>query len=84
MVYARVFLNEYANRVLNVIKAQFGFNDKSKALNKFIELHGEEVLGREAKEEYVKKIIGLEKEHFKRYGRRKMGLQELNALCGVK
>lgn len=83
MVYARIFLNDYANRVLNIIKAQFGFRDKSEALNKFIELHGEEVLEKESKEEYVKKLITLEKQHLKKRGYRKMSLQELDTLCGV-
>ena len=82
MVYARVFLNDYANRVINIIKAQFGFRDKSEALNKFIELHGEEVLEKEAKEEYLRKMIAQEKEHFKKHAYRKMTIQELDVICG--
>ena len=84
MVYARVFLDEYANRVINIIKAQFGLKDKSEAINKFVELHGEEVLGKEASEEYIKKLISVEKVHLKKYGYRKMSLQELDVVCDVR
>ena len=46
MVYARVVLNDYTNKVLNVIKAKYGLNDKSEALNKFADLYGKkEVVG---------------------------------------
>ena len=51
MVYARITLNDYANKVLNVIKAKFDLRDKSEALNKFIDLFGDEVV-----EKPVKKI----------------------------
>ncbi|MBS3057479.1 MAG: DUF2683 family protein, partial [Candidatus Diapherotrites archaeon] len=37
MVDARVHLSKYANRVLTVVKAKYDLNDKSQALNKFIE-----------------------------------------------
>ena len=84
MVYARIFLDEYANRVINIIKAQFGLKDKSEAINKFVELHGEEVLGKEASEEYIKKLISVEKVHLKKYGYRKMTLQELDVVCDVR
>ncbi len=84
MVYARIFLDEYANRVINIIKARFGLKDKSEAINKFVELHGEEVLGKDASEEYIKKLIGVEKLHLKKYGYRKMSLQELDAVCGIR
>ena len=42
MVYARITLNDYANKVLNVVKAKFSLNDKSEAINKFVEMYGEE------------------------------------------
>ncbi len=83
MVYARITLNEYANRVLNVIKAKFDLRDKSEALNKFIDMFGEEVVEKEAKDEYLKKIIGVEKKHLQKYGRRKMTMQELDKICNL-
>lgn len=83
MVYARITLNDYANKVLNVIKAKFDLRDKSEALNKFIDLFGDEVVEKEAKDEYVKKILEMEKRHFQKYGQRKMTLSELHKICGV-
>ena len=58
-VSARVELNDYANRVLGMIKLKYGLKDKSEALNKFIELYGNDILEREATEEYIKKIIEI-------------------------
>lgn len=80
MVYARVSLNNYVNRVLNVIKAQFDLHDKSEAINKFIEMFGDEFVEKEASDEYIKKMIEMEKRHFKKYGHRKMTKQEFNKL----
>jgi hypothetical protein len=81
MISARVELNNYANRVLGVIKMKFGLKDKSEALNKFIEIYGENIIEKEANDEYVKKILTISENHFKKYGKRKMTRQELNRLC---
>jgi len=83
MISARVELNNYANKVLGIIKIKFGLRDKSEALNKFIELYGEEVMEKEASEEYIKKIIATTKKHFEKYDNKKMTLQELDKVCGV-
>ena len=82
-ISARVELNDYANRVLGMIKLKYGLKDKSEALNKFIELYGHDILEREATEEYVKKIIEISKNHFKKHGYKKMGLRELDKISGV-
>ncbi len=82
-VSARVELDEYTNRVLGVIKMKYGFKNKSEAFNKFIELYGDEVIDREANEEYVKKTIELTKKHYDKYKNKKMTLQELDNLCEV-
>ena len=83
MTSARVEINEYANRVLAVIKAKFGLKDKSEAINKFIELYGDEVVEKEANEEYVKKMMDIANSHLEKYKNRKMSLQELDNLCEV-
>ena len=82
-VSARVELNDYANRVLGMIKLKYGLKDKSEALNKFIELYGHDILEREGTEEYIKKIIEVSKNHFKKHGYKKMSLLELDKLSGV-
>jgi oligoendopeptidase F len=83
MVFARLSLTEYTNRVLNVIKAKFGLHDKSEALNKFAELFGEELVDKEAKEKEIKELIKTCNNHFKKYSHRKMSMRELDKLCGI-
>jgi len=83
MISARVELDNYANKVLGIIKIKFGLKDKSEALNKFIELYGEDIMEKQANEEYIKKVIGITKKHFEKYANKKMTLQELDKLCEV-
>ena len=80
MVSARVELDEYTNKVLGIIKIKFGLKDKSEALNKFVELYGDEVIEKDANEEYIKRVIEITKKHYDRYGSKKMTLQELDRL----
>ena len=84
MVTARVNLTDYSNRVFNVIKAKFGLSDKSEAINKMADIFGDEFVEKEAKEEYVKKILETEEKHMKKYGYKKMTLKELDKICGVR
>lgn len=75
MVNALIKLNENTNRVLNVVKAKYGFRDKGEAVEfvveKYIELEEEP----ELKPEFIEKIRELEeqknikvKDFSKRYG----------------
>lgn len=80
MVYARITLNDYANKVLNVIKAKFDLNDKSEAINKFVDLFGDEVVEKEANDDYVKKVIAMSKRHFSKYGYHRMSQKEFKEL----
>jgi len=79
-ISARVELDSYSNKVLAVIKAKYGLKDKSEAINKFVELYGDEIIEKEANDEYVKEMITGVNEHLKRYKGRKMSFQELDAL----
>ncbi len=80
MVHARVSLNEYVNKVLNVVKAKFDLRDKSEAINKFIEIFGDEFVEKEASDQYLKKILEIEKRHFEKYGYKKMTSKEFKEL----
>ena len=51
-------------RVLAVIKAKYGLNDKSEALNKMAEILGDFV-EKQANENYVKKLFLIENSHSK-------------------
>lgn len=80
MVDARVSLSKYSNRVLAVVKAKYDLRDKSQALNKFIEDYGENEVEPEVKESYIKKLLDIENEHFKKHGYRHMSHKELDKL----
>ncbi len=82
MTSARVILEPYSNKVLNVVKAKYELKDKSEALNKFIEMYGKQEVEPEVKDSYVKKVIGIEKRHIAKYGRRNMSKKELDELFG--
>ncbi len=83
MVYARISINEYANKVLNVIKAKFDLRDKSEAINKFIEIFGDEVVEKKANDKYLKNVLNIEKRHFKKYSHRRMTIKELDKISGL-
>jgi hypothetical protein len=77
MVNVNLHIDNYSNRVLNVIKAKFGLKDKSKALMYFVNKYGEEFVEPEIKEEYIKEIDEIEKKHLKKYGLRHQSLESL-------
>jgi len=79
-VTARVELNDYTNKVLGIIKIKYGLRDKSEAIGKFVELYGEDVVEKEVSDEYLKNIVDITNKHIKKYGKRKMKLEELDEL----
>ncbi|MDD5163332.1 MAG: DUF2683 family protein [Candidatus ainarchaeum sp.] len=62
MPTAIVKLDENANRVINIIKAKYGLNDKSEAINKMASDYEEELLEPELRPEYIEKLRKIEKE----------------------
>ena len=82
-ISARVELSPYANKILAVLKAKYGLKDKSEAINKFAEICGDEIIEKEANEEYVKKILEITNKHIAKYKNREMSLEELDKLCEV-
>lgn len=82
-ISARVELSPYANKILAVLKAKYGLKDKSEAINKFAELYGDDIVERDAKEEYVKKMINGVNEYFKKHGHKSMNSEELDKLFEV-
>ena len=77
MVDARVSLNKYSNRVLTVVKAKYDLKDKSQALNKFIETYGENEVEHEVKESYIKKLLKIEDDYYKKHGPRHTSIKDL-------
>lgn len=82
MVFARIEIDDYSNRVLNVIKAKYDLKDKSEAIAKFIQMYGKEEVEPEVSEEYIKKILSIEEKHFEKYGHKAMTDKELDKLFG--
>ncbi len=83
MIDARVKLNKYSNKVLTVVKVKYELKDKSEAINRFIGDYGPNEVEPEVKDEYVKRILKIEDEYYKRYGHsKKMSNKELDELFG--
>ena len=76
----RLNISDYANKVLGVVKEKFGLKDKSQALEKFTDMFGDEFVDKEASDQYIKKLIEIEKNHFKKYKNKKMSNKEFNDL----
>jgi Protein of unknown function (DUF2683) len=68
MVKAIVEIEEEANIVLNIVKAQYGLKDKSQAINKMAEQYKEIILESDVRPEYIKKLKKIQKEPIIRIG----------------
>ena len=62
MVKAMINLTEYENRVLNIVKAKFGFRTKSEAIRLIIQHYESEFLEPELRPEFIEKMKKREKE----------------------
>ena len=56
MVQAMVNISEEANRVLNIVKAQYGLKDKSQAINVVVDVYEKQLLEPELRPEYKQKL----------------------------
>jgi len=56
MVQAMININDNSNRVLNIVKAQFGLKDKSEAIEFIVDRYEETFLEPELKPDYKKKL----------------------------
>jgi len=68
MVKAIVQIDEEANKVINVLKAQYGLKDKSQAINEMAKQYKVLVLESEVRPEYLKKLEKIRREHIIRIG----------------
>jgi hypothetical protein len=80
MVKAIVEIDEEANRVINILKAQFGLKDKSQAINEMAKQYKVLVLESDVRPEYLEKLDQIHKEPIIRIGnagdfKRKYGLK---------
>jgi hypothetical protein len=68
MVKAIVEIDEEANKVINILKAQYGLKDKSQAINEMAKQYKVLVLESEISPDYVKKLERIRKEPIIRVG----------------
>ena len=68
MVQAIININERTNRILNIVKAKYGVNDKSQAIDIMAEKYEQEILEPELRPEFIQKMKEIKKQkgiHFK-------------------
>jgi len=68
MVKAIINISDDVNRVLNIIKAEYGLRDKSQAINKMAEDYKELVFEPKVKDSYLRKLKKIQKEPLIRIG----------------
>ena len=59
MVQAIINIEDHTNRILNIVKAKYGLNDKSEAINVMAQQYAETVLEPEIRPEYITKARGI-------------------------
>lgn len=68
MVKAIVDIDKESNKLLNILKAQYGLKDKSQAINLLAKEYKKLILESGIKPEYVKKMREIKKERIIRIG----------------
>jgi len=67
MVQAVINIKERANRILNIVKAKYGFKDKSQAIEHVIEQYETAFLEPELRPEYIEKLEKIKKGKYTRF-----------------
>jgi len=62
MVQSIININEIEDRILNIVKAQQGFKNKSEAIAFILKIYSESFLEPELKPEYLEKLKKIDKE----------------------
>jgi len=75
-----VEIDEEANKVINILKAQYGLRDKSQAINEMAKQYKEIVLESELRPEFVRKLKKVQKERILRVG----SIDDLRTRYGLK
>jgi hypothetical protein len=74
MVQSIIDLGENEDRILNIVKAKFGFKNKSQAVALITKTYADSFLEPELRPEYIEKIKRIEKEG---YGKTFKSIDEL-------
>jgi hypothetical protein len=70
-------ISNYSNRVLGVVKEKYGYKDKSQALDKLLDLYGDEFVEKEVREEIILEVIS-EVEKLKKQKTKPLSKNDLN------
>jgi hypothetical protein len=79
LINVNLKISNYSNRVLGVIKERYGYKDKSQALNRILDLYGDEFVEKETKEEIILEVI-TEVDKLKKQKIKSMSKDDLNKL----
>ncbi len=77
-------ISNYGNRVLGVVKEKYGFKDKSHALEKILDIYGDDFVEKEVKDEFLKEVIDDVEKMKKEKRKASASFDELDRLCGLK
>ncbi|MGV8162766.1 MAG: hypothetical protein ACP5N2_05550 [Candidatus Nanoarchaeia archaeon] len=83
MTEARLELDDYTTRVLDVIKGKHGLKNRNEALKKLVEEHGSAYVEREPNQMALEELDKIYEAHKKKYGLKKMTNKELKKLLGL-
>ena len=62
MPQAVISLDEHENRIVNIIRGKYGFNNKPEAITLIINQYEEEIMEPELRPEFVEKMHEIQKE----------------------
>ncbi len=80
MVKAIIDISDNANRVLGIIKAEFGLKDKSQAIDRLAKEYEQLVFEPKIKPSYLKRLKALEKQRTTRIGT----IEDFDKMYGLK
>ena len=83
MTEARLELDNYTIRVLDVVKGKLGLKNRSAALKRIAQEVGGNYIEPEPNMRYLKELDAEYAEHKKRYGQKPMSEEELDKLLGL-
>jgi len=63
-----ITVEDYTSKVLGVVKEKYALKDKGNAMDKIVDLYGENFIEREVSEEVIKELIEDSERHIKKHG----------------
>ena len=67
MVQSIININEHEDRIINIVKAQFGFKNKSQAISLITKKYEENFLEPEVRPEYIEKLKKIRKGKYTKF-----------------